>query len=293
MRNPSLHILKSDFVKVLASCGVKDAEALASEVMRKAVPYHVKNRSMVRISSTAVAKKVEKVVQASSGVDVAMFNRILTEERISMGHKRIRPVRKGDPDYGMMREIAEMASEFIKMFELEKEEGIRIYCSIGLNIMGKKYALNKFKYYDRYIHEQAESISTIQDDEKPEDTKEMRQVYIDALVQFAGVEEKFDTPDKFVHFVYAREDADKVGANYSVWVVAQFQALAFLDTVPELSQLYGEKAIDRYKKYTRELKQDALPKKQKKEEDEGRVVKSKTETDYFERLRNMKNEKAV
>jgi hypothetical protein len=58
-----------------------------------------------------------------------------------------------------------------------------------------------------------------------------------------------EDPDKKVVFIYARECADSIKANYQDFIDAQFDKWSYLESVPELSQLYGENAKLIYQKY--------------------------------------------
>ncbi len=59
---------------------------------------------------------------------------------------------------------------------------------------------------------------------------------------------KLDKLDR-VHFIHARTEAEEAGANFKVWIVAQFERLSFLNALPNLNQFYGDGALKRYKEH--------------------------------------------
>ena len=152
--------------------------------------------------------------------------------------------------------------------------------------MGKKYALNKFKYYKSHIFDLKESILVIREDKNKKGTEEFYDAYKKMMMIYGNLTVDLMNPfnpEKFKHIVYGRQEADENGAKYKDWVKAQFEGLQFLGVVPELSQFYGDKAKERYERfYTKENKPEIV--------DETKIVdyKSESEQRYWEMIRNKK-----
>ena len=150
--------------------------------------------------------------------------------------------------------------------------------------MGKKYGLNKFKYYKSHIFDLKESLVAIETDENPKGTEEFYEAYRKMMMIYGNLEVDLKNPfnpEKYKHIIFGRQEADENGAKYRDWVKAQFEGLQFLNVVPELSQFYGEKAKERYDRfYVKENKPETV--------DETKIVdyNSESEQRYWEMIRN-------
>lgn len=132
----------------------------------------------------------------------------------------------------------------------------------------------------------------LDEDKDPEGTKEFWQEWLKAMDTYAGTRIDILVPEKFVHMIYGREEADRMEANYEDWIIAQFEGLLFVDAIPELSQLYGDNACLRYEKY--KLNKDK-PKREgtkngKEEQDDYNLPSnlSPEQAEYFKALKKRK-----
>lgn len=245
MRNPSIHVLKSDLVEVLSQYGLNevDVDAIMFECRKRAV----KGRVNV-MAKSKTKKKVERLVESDSGL-TEKFNGVLTSLRQSLSHK-ITTVRKGGKDWLVLVEVASDAKEFCEYFKFDSmEEGFKAYIRSGIEMMGKKYALSKFKFYKQRIFDYYEFKKAIDTDADAEGTEEFYNIYCDAMMERTGVDMELDSVEDYVHMVFGRQEADEVHADYKDWVEAQFQGLSFMAAVPEMNQLYGLNAKKRYRSY--------------------------------------------
>lgn len=247
MRDPAIHIRKSDLIKVLISSGIESPEAKADQIIREGYRYRVLNRHTIAVKTKKNEKKAEKFVELAE-VKVNKFNMILTAVRQEAGHKYIQTIGTNDRDYLLLKEVATNAEEFCKVFELGNyEKAYKLYIQLGLMMMGKKYGLNKFKYYKTQIFSLYENVLTIKQDDSPEATAELYECYLDALEQARNIRFEFNTdPAKYVNIVYARQQADLYNAPYEDWIKAQFDGLSYLNVVPDPNQLNGDNAANRY-----------------------------------------------
>lgn len=297
-RNPSLHIRLTDFRKVLKSVGVQNADAVAEAVFEMSVPYHIKDRYVIS-GSTKLVQKAKRATETASkinGYTPEQFNMLLTSMRMEAGSKRIPNIIKGTAEWTMLREVTSMAIEFANAFSYAViADGVREYIRIGLKMMGKRYGLNKFKYYNSKIYEQKESHAVLDDDKDPEGSKAFWQCWLNAMEVYAGTTLDILIPEKFVHMIYGREEADRMEADYEDWVTAQFEGLAFVEAIPELSQFYGDNACLRYEKY--KLNRDKPKREQAgKGKDEGDDYNlpsnlSAEQAEYFKALKQRKSKR--
>ena len=250
-RDPSLHITRSALVSVLRQIQYDRRmmpEDLADSIFAEAQPYQLKDRYKVE----ATARMRKKVVRSTSAENpiIEKFNFILQQERLKAGHKVVKTVTKTSKDYLVLKEVAKIAFDFGEALDITpRDEAYREFIRIGLRMMNKKYSLSKFKFYAERIVQEVEDKAVVIMDENPEGTRTVKECFYEILDADGIHEVSEDEYGRYVHFVHARVDADSVDADYYDWVQAQFEAMAFMNAVPELSQLHGENAHARYQKY--------------------------------------------
>lgn len=252
MRDPSIHIRRSHLVEIMESLEIDTSKV--NTIMEKALKYSIRNRSIV-----VGNYKTRKSVERTSAVDINIvedFNRTYDAIIKSKGIKAI-TVKKTDPAYLTMKEIAKQAYDFCQMFELAQSEGFRIYIETGIELLERKFSLYRLKSYADRIVSSYQNALVVTQDENKEGTKKAYESWQRALQKHFGQIIEINTTDKYVNFVYARQDADLMDADYFDWMDAQFQKWSFVGIIPELSQLHGENAALYYKTYiTQKYKND-------------------------------------
>lgn len=281
-RNPSVHIRRSDLVPILEKYKITESEV--DDIMLACRQYAVKGRVQVK-TNARTKKKVDRLIESDSGY-TERFNGVLTTYRKSANHI-VTTIRKNSKDWLQLVEIAADAKEFVDAFEIQDmDSGFRSYIKAGIDLMGKKYGLSKFKFYKQRIFDYYEFAKAIETDCDPNGTETFYNVYADTLVKNTGIDIELDHVEDYVHMVFARQEADALGANYQDWVDAQFDGLAFLNAVPEMSQLYG---INSQKRYRRYIQKKGL----KTKTDDGMPTKyqSEAEEKYWQAIREKRGEK--
>lgn len=287
MRDPAIHIKLTDFITVLGNVGLKDADNLAYRIFAQAVPFSVKTRYIIAGNARVRTKAAKAIAVARNGeISVEKFNRILTAQRLDIGHKHITPIRKSTRDYTTLQEVAKMACEFCANCGIESiVEGCKAYIHLGLEKMkySNQYALNKFKFYDAEIYKAYESFDMIDSDPKPNRTRKFHDCYAALLLEYADIERDLKNPEDYVCFVYARLEADRVGADIEDWLRAQFEELnRTVSAVPSPNQLFSANALKRYYNY---FKSSGGKKTEDKVTLDWDAPKSEFEKKYAERLR--------
>lgn len=245
-RSPAIHIREDDLQKVLDILGITIPVRVITEHCFK---YAIKDRLLIKKSNVT---KVEKLVSSSEEM-AEKFNAILMYVRRSKGFiGGLQHIKKTDKDYPLLKEISLNAHHFVEEFKIKPiEEGLHTYCSLGIDLMKKKYGLNKFKYYHEQICGLYNDYMVISNDSNPDLTTQIYEFWDRVMKDETGITYGIlkDDITKYVHFIYAREEVEKYQADYKDWIFAQFDGLSFLNAVPELSQFYGPSSLDRYKKY--------------------------------------------
>lgn len=259
MRNPSLHITKTALETILnemqydsRTTGTK----LANMIMEAAQPYQMRDRyKQLSLKNKKVRDRVEKVVASEElpvGV-IEQINLLIVKVRNDFNpFVKARPVIATSKDYILMKEIAKMAYDFSNHFKINpRYEGYREFIEIGLKFMGK-YGLNRFKTYESRIYETFENKVEVLNDDKENDTLDFYELWQNKMLEYVdelAVPKLKDNYSNYIHMLYGRRAADEADAYYEDWIVAQFEGLAFLNTIPELQQFYGENALKRYERY--------------------------------------------
>ena len=260
-RDPTIHIKKSDLVKILSDIQYfrMTNNNLANKIFEKAGPYQLKNRCLV-YGNKKVTSKLERINGVTDN-DVKLFNRILDSVRRVFHHKGITVIKQGSRDYLSLVDVTKLANEFRDDFDIKlKKEAYSLFCETGIAMMGRKYSINRFKTYYKHICQKTQAKVDVLYDDNPEGTQEVYLVWYDCMLKYGGVDidVKRDEFEKYVWFVDARKKADEYDAAYEDWIIAQFEAMSYLNTVPELIQLSNEKSVNRYTKYMTELQTDDL-----------------------------------
>lgn len=243
-RIPTLKISKQALDAVLKSEVGEGYELIASKIYQAAGSEDYRHRSIITVKKDRVQKAIVSLETSSS--DFEKFNGALASERKLLNHVGIFSIRSNTKEYTIMLEIVEYANDFCKAFDFDKENGYRKYIRYGLQLIGKKYGLSKFKYFNAKIFEHFESINLLKNDPDPIITNYMYEVWKHQMVKHKQEVPAKLAPEKAVSFLYARECAAEAKADFKNWVIAQFSELSFLSIIPELTQFYGDKAKDRY-----------------------------------------------
>jgi hypothetical protein len=246
MKNPAIHILHSELTELLLQVqikGITDPKKIADYILLK-YPNSIQHRKTIHL------KTKEKIV--STGGDVSMFLSALYDVRSKEGKGRYVELINGNSNqYNLAKEIAEIAENFCIDGKLEKVHGYNLFCEIGVNLMGKRFGLNKFKSNAVRIFEFLEYKSLVDTDPNQKDTIRFYQIYRDKIKAETGVNYPLTPGDymRFINFYWGREEADKLKAKYRDFINAQFEGMKFLDRVPERYNLHGEEAKGRYFRY--------------------------------------------
>lgn len=286
MRQPAIHITVVNLANLLESLGVDNAYQLSSKVLNLAHQQglQLRNRTLIQ-GKAGTRKKVDRVQLKDTAVIADSFQSILINYRRQQKHKIVQQISKTDRDYTMLKTVAEIAENFCVSFGYkDRQIGYLRFCELGLRCMGKKYGLNKFKFYSERIFGLEESMQIIKADDNETGTDKLYTAWKAALLKYASLDRSIlPTSTDYVHFVYARQEADLYKADYTDWVVGQFEGLAFMNVVPELSQLYSGQAASRYESYKANKKMASKAVKK----DEQPEFDNEME-DYFERLEKLK-----
>lgn len=265
------------------------AEKLCEIILKKAYPKRLKSRSQIQVKNTKTKERLDKAKSVETD-NVEIFNRLLYAIRQAEGHRFIKAIKPTDTEFQMLKEVTQIANEFVEMYQIKpKEEGFKTFIRIGLGFIGKKYAINKYKYHKTNIFEFYKNSVILQEDSDPKATQAFYEIWQQYMEIWANIEIELETSEQKINILYARMEADEVEADYEDWIRAQFEELAWLKAIPELGQLHGKKAKERYEKYL-------INSQRNEKEDIDTTIPTKHETEeqrlYWELVNQRRKERA-
>lgn len=249
MREPSIHITKSQFEEILNTLEVDNFPVEAFFVIARKSAI---NTRAVVVSNKETTKKVTNLLLASKG-DAALVADIIYATRIKLKHKGVRKIKESEPrNWVQCKKIAEICNQFCEDFQLDTREGFIKYIEIGIQRMDGNYnnLLNRLSVMSEKITNQMEAEIELNEDKDSGFTLDIHNEFIKRVAKVTGIYESYENqPEKYVHFLRIHKLLDEKDWNLYSFMDAQFEALAWCNGLPDPSQMYNDKAIERYNKY--------------------------------------------
>lgn len=251
-RNPSIHITKLQFENILSYLEIDNFPVEAFFVVAKKEAI---NSRVVDITTKKANKQISNTLLASQG-DAALVADIIYSVRIKLKHRGVRKIQETNTrDWNACKKLAAICNDFCSSFELNTRGGFIKYIELGIsrmtdhrNMIQRLISMseNIFSVYSSV--EELEGLSM----SDKEDIKDIHNYYIKKLADRTGIYESLENfPEKMIHFKKLRDFLSSKGwlAYYAEYIDAQFEALTWCNGLPEIQNLYNEKAIERYNKY--------------------------------------------
>lgn len=247
MREPSIHITKSQFEEILNTLEVDNfpVEAFFVIARKEAI-----NHRAVLVSNNKNTKRVNNILLASKG-DAALVADILYATRIKLKHRGVRKINESNSrEWANCKKLAEICNTFCEDFKLDTREGFIKYIETGLKRMTdyRNVMQRLISMQDNITHQVDAEIELQYSDSKL--TKEIHDYFIGKIAKATGIYESYENqPEKYVHFAKVGEFLKEEGWDYKTFIDAQFESLAWCNGLPDIAQMYTDKAIERYNKY--------------------------------------------
>lgn len=247
-RSPSIHITKSQFEEILNTLEVDNfpVEAFFVIARKEAI-----NHRAVLVSNNKNTKRVNNILLASKG-DAALVADILYATRIKLKHRGVRKINESNSrEWANCKKLAEICNTFCEDFKLDTREGFIKYIETGLKRMTDyRNVMQRLLSMQENITNQVEAELELKGDKDPGFTKDIHDEFIKRVASVTGIYESYEhQPEKYVHFLRIHNLMDEKDWNVFQFLDAQFEALAWCNGLPEPSQMYNDKAIERYNKY--------------------------------------------
>lgn len=247
MREPSIHITKSQFEEILNTLEVNNfpVEAFFVIARKEAI-----NHRAVLVSNNKNTKRVKNILLASKG-DAALVADILYATRIKLKHRGVRKINESNSrEWANCKKLAEICNTFCEDFKFDTREGFIKYIELGIKKMDGNYnnLLNRLSSMSEKISDLYSATLEMEDDSG--NAKAIHDYFIKRVADVTGIYESFvNQPDKYIHFVRLDKFLSEKGWDPTQFIDAQFESLAWCNGLPEPSQMYNDKAIERYNKY--------------------------------------------
>lgn len=251
-REPSIHVTRYVLINLTRELGIKLSKPNIDRLMKAAREVSADNRTMIaKANQTRQMKKME----GSIG-DANLAAQIIYSLRVKLKHIGVTKIKQTDPAWGQIRQLTPTLNQFCENYELEKREGYIAFIQTGFDLMAKSrkinynYCANWMLKQAGYITEAFEANRSVKEDPYPQNTRELMAIFQARASEMTGmfIDYSKNTRD-YVHFVGARQLADKWGIDYETFVDAQFASLTFCKGIPRLPDLDNEKAEQRLAQY--------------------------------------------
>lgn len=247
-RSPSIHITKPQFEEILNTLEVNNFPVEAFFVIARKMAI---NHRTVLVSNNKNTKRVNNILLASKG-DAALVADILYATRIKLKHRGVRKINESNSrEWANCKKLAEVCNTFCEDFKLDTREGFIKYIETGLKRMTDyRNVMQRLISMQDNITNQIDAEIELKGDKDPGFTKDIHDEFIKRVASVTGIYESYEhQPEKYVHFLRIHNLMDEKDWNVFQFLDAQFEALAWCNGLPEPSQMYNDKAIERYNKY--------------------------------------------
>jgi len=246
-RSPSIHITKSQFEEILNTLEVDNfpVEAFFVIARKEAI-----NHRAVLVSNNKNTKRVNNILLASKG-DAALVADILYATRIKLKHRGVRKINESNSrEWANCKKLAEICNTFCEDFKFDTREGFIKYIETGLKRMTDyRNVMQRLLSMQENITNQVDAEIELQNSDLKL-TKEIHDYFIGKIAKATGIYESYENqPEKYVHFAKVGDFLKEEGWDYKTFIDAQFESLAWCNGLPDIAQMYTDKAIERYNKY--------------------------------------------
>lgn len=248
MREPSIHITKSQFEEILNTLEVDNFPVEAFFVIAR--KEAINHRAVLVSNNKKNTKRVNNILLASKG-DAALVADILYATRIKLKHRGVRKINESNSqEWANCKKLAEICNTFCEDFKFDTREGFIKYIETGLKRMTDyRNVMQRLLSMQENITNQVDAEIELQNSDLKL-TKEIHDYFIGKIAKATGIYESYENqPEKYVHFAKVGDFLKEEGWDYKTFIDAQFESLAWCNGLPDIAQMYTDKAIERYNKY--------------------------------------------
>ncbi len=223
-------------------------DKLVDFIFVQAKKHAVISRSLLE-NSRGSAKKLNKLT-LSDTEQARLFAKLYLGKRRLLKHRGVALIRENSKDWALVKEAVFLANQFCEEVGLSNHAGYNEYLDMFFMVSGKNPNLVKANSLHSLVVESYFAKKKIVDDSHRWDTKLAYDHYVTKVEKATGVTLNYMTqPTKYQVFVDVVDEARKMKLSPEQFIDAQFAAFDWKKAIPEVSQLAGEKAVERAVKY--------------------------------------------
>jgi hypothetical protein len=206
--------------------------------------------------------------------DTALLAVVIYEQRKKHHYRQtiLKPITAGTVEYKALEKLVSIVNQFCEKYGYQyKKEGYTDYVEAAIILMGRNYSINRFAYYSEQIIQNREAKYMCESVTSPL-PQQLHSVWQELAAKEYGATINISQTDykKWVNFIYILDDMDiaKIPLTpkyFEQWCMAQIEGLRWMAKLPDLHQLHGAPALERYRAYT--------PKKVNAESDEAKRLR--------------------
>lgn len=254
MRKPSIHITIDKFSEICEELGIKISDSQLREFFMLSRSHSLDHRSLISVRQSKESY-VNKRVSSSIG-DANLLADTIYAVRIKLRHIGVVKIKQSDPSWVGIKELVNIVNTFCETFNLKAREGYIEFVTIGFKLMESlkknlNYCITWFTKNSQLIFDYQEATQLIKNDKYPEETQDILDIYNEKVIRMTGIynDSYAKNPLEYVNFVKAKQLANSLNISYSIFIEAQFDALSFCNGIPNIKDLWGDKAKERLVKY--------------------------------------------
>lgn len=247
MRDPSIHITKSSFRKILKDMDIKFP---VEDFFVKARQLSVDTRS-ITTTSRKITKKANNIALASNG-DANLAADILYSVQIQLKHRGVKKIDENNTRFWpLCKKLADVCNTFCNDFGLETRAGYIKYIKIGFSRMDNtRNYLNRLISMAQNITESYQAVQDINHDTNPIETASIHDHYCTEIISRTGIKVDYhEKPEMYIYFVKVRQFCEEEGIDPEDWIDAQFDGLEWCNGIPDPDKLLKGKCKEYYVKY--------------------------------------------
>lgn len=250
-RDPSIHVTRLQFEEILSVLEIDHfpTEAFFTIARKKAI-----NSRAVSITNKKDNKQITTTLLANIG-DASLVADIIYATRIKLKHRGVKKITQSDTrNWAQCKKVAEVCNIFCNDFGLDTRQGFIKYIELGIqrlngnyrNLLGRLPSM--LENISAAYESQGEWLDISRTDK--ECCIEIQRHYVKRIADTTGIYESFEKDtEKMIHFLNLYRLCQKNNWPPKQFIDAQFDSLAWCNGLPDISQLYTSKAIERYNKY--------------------------------------------
>lgn len=253
MREPSLHVTRTDLEYILSKFGLngKELDTLVKFLLQEGSNHQLTNRKRLiatYYNTKTIKKKMDTAAISDRGNTLKFLKELEIQRKVKLKFG-VKPIKENTKDWGFVKEASSLCEEYCMAFNMSWEEGCKSYIAAAIDYIDRFSVMKLVTMYE-FICQTQQAMTEIMSDENVDLTQEIYHEYNHIISAKTGLSNDFKSrPNKYVFFVRAATLAKSKDVSALDFVRAQFKSLEWVNGLPDPSLMIGDKAVERLQKY--------------------------------------------